>query len=161
MTHVRVVCDHHRSPHKIGLFVQLNGTWQAAGASSAAAKRRAADSAPADPANPMGALLSGPGKDREVKTVFIVGPDEQPVEPTKGYLAAITHEADGMRSVFDLTCQRCRRRRTHATFVRREEKLWPLLDALAEAGITTVTPEALSKIATRLDAAAAKDAGSV
>ncbi len=53
---------------------------------------------------------------------------------------------------YDLTCKRCKRRGTHATFVRHKDKLFPLFDLLTEQGRVRVTVAELTAVATRWDA---------
>lgn len=163
---IRVHCERHARPWRIAEFekgLQNPGRWsEIAGTSKARRleqRRRKAEVAampPADPDN-VGDLIARmiPGGDRpghvtELEDGEVV--DSGMRAAMKGFDNRPIWERPAQPErwrTYDLTCPRCKKAKRHATYRRREDALFQILDELVAHGITRVTPEFLHAYETR------------
>lgn len=169
---VEVHCEHHERPWKIASFCDMGDGWQEIEAASKERrieqKRRSAEvdaMPPEDPAAPFDSnewiRRAVPGGDRPAHDTRLA--DGKPTDPYAvkigGYESLLSRVAKGLPPLpdpqewrtFDLTCRRCKRKRRHATYRRRADKLFETFDQLVVLGKTTVTPEFLHQYETRRD----------
>jgi hypothetical protein len=158
---MRVQCENHRKPHRIADFMRIDGKWQAFQAATAA--RRRAQKAKAAEVAGLGPAAADSDIDEWIERAVPAG--DRPGHGqglADGALRDIRSDVEAFFSgtpprttwvTYDLTCVRCKRARRHITFRRREDRLWPLLTLWLALGRHAVTPEVLTELATRWDAA--------
>lgn len=148
---VWIVCRHHKRPHRIALFGRTpEGEWHHLKGTSAASKQEHAR-------NPVGEV---PTPDKRPPRAMVRG--DEPLARIDEAVARLDslrprpswegEPPPDPREVFDLTCPRCRRVRRHASFQRRADGLWPLLDLLAGQRAREATPELLAAMVRESDA---------
>lgn len=160
---MRVQCTNHSKPWKIASFNKgLHGDdWMEHTAATKARRieqQRKKAELDAKPARAAAAALNidewiedvVPAGDKPVHVTRLVdGEPKDLVESLRDSMPSLRHEE---WKTYDLTCPRCKRKKRHATYRRREDALFQTFDELVGLGITKVTPEFLHKYETRRDA---------
>ena len=146
---IRIVCESHRKPHVVMDWEWIESTFAGAGwaevPASSADERRAANGS-------IGVVRRGVARAEHIVELrgndVVVGEDLRAADvPRYMKRDAISRSpSSGIRAVFAVKCDRCQNGRD-----RRAERLYPVLDALRDAGRTEVTVREFWAVADAMD----------
>lgn len=164
---IRIYCDNGHPAWTIAALrhVHPEDYWEEFGAQSNALRRehRAAVAA-SDSSSPAGdaafwqspAFADKPAIGREVVGGKESGMSRMAgmrVRPTGFDESGVPIEVEHAHVTYTFRCEKCRNKNRHATFTRRDDKLFPLLARLSALGIERITVDGLAKAAGHHDRA--------